>query len=140
MHKGAFVTTKKTAASRGIVIKKDGFACTECERKFDRASALGNHMRGHGIKSKAELHREKMAKRNPGSQQIQVATSASTERVMTSYEQAGKERTSTIDPLLYAITLGQIKELCRRIAEEHDVPTKLFTRQFAELFLRETRR
>lgn len=42
--------------------------------------------------------------------------------------------------IAYALAVGSIKEFCRNFAEEHDIPTKLFTRSVAELFLRQARR
>ncbi|HTF61199.1 MAG TPA: hypothetical protein VK638_00660 [Edaphobacter sp.] len=45
-----------------------------------------------------------------------------------------------LDYIAYALAVGGLKEFCRNFAESHGLPTREFTKQCAELFLRETRR
>jgi hypothetical protein len=137
------------------------FICPECkDDSFGSAAHLGRHRRWkHGIigrftKEKvAALEAEAPRKRGrPAGSGKNVDDTQSTqlqpvERVLHHHEQKhvnsnnGHEASAAIyDPLAYALTIGGLKEFCRRAAEEHGIPTREFTRQCAELFLREARR
>lgn len=114
--------------------------CPDCDLAFKGKAALSNHRRAqHGLPRSQEA--ERRAKYKTKSDEITVPAVISPEGNSIDKRKPEPEVShSQIDTLLFAFAVGQIKEQCRRIAEEHDVPTKLFTRQFAELFLREARR
>ncbi len=111
--------------------------CPECSLPMKSKIELGKHLqRKHGVPGKSTQKR--LAKQN------QLALHKPSERE-SHHEQidrpSAKEFSSpAIDPIAFALAVGQVKEFCRSFAEEHDLPTRLFTRQFAELFLREARR
>lgn len=131
-------------AKNGRILDYTPIECPECHKMYGGKMALGKH-RGaaHGVKSKSKLYEEsRAAKQLP-------ATTTDVERTNNERQSSASERKSInnghvvggeIDPFIFAIAIGQAKEFCRNLAEEHDVPARLFTRQFAELFLRQTRR
>lgn len=112
--------------------------CPECHKDYKGIHALANHRRAaHGVKSKSQLRDERRQNALTITQPIPKP-----ERPVANVPQTRTIETDTTaepDTLVYALAVGQVKELCRHIAEEHGVPAKLFTRQFAELFLRQAR-
>lgn len=131
-------------AKNGRILDYTPIECPECHKMYGGKMALGKH-RGaaHGVKSNAKLYEEQRAAKK------QLPPPALPERINHEEQPSTRERkqpsnghvvTNEIDPLVFAIAIGQAKEFCRNLAEEHDIPARLFTRQFAELFLRQTRR
>lgn len=118
--------------------------CPECGRMCLGKNSLGKH-RGaaHGVISKSQLEQKQREQRLAVSKPTptQLARTNHEEKQPSTHERKGHViPNGAIDPLIFALAIGQAKEFCRHIAEEHDVPTRLFTREFAELFLRQTRR
>ncbi len=116
--------------------------CPECGKTCANRAAFANHRRAaHGVKSKAQLVRERRAEKSGNELAISVPVpTIAEEKIIEKRKPEIDGAGSSVDPLVFAIALGQVKELCRHIAEEHGVPTKLFTRQFSQLFLAEARR
>jgi hypothetical protein len=128
-------------------VRKGKHVCPECGEVFSYAQVLSRHRRyDHDVigPNAAPLKSSK----SPEPQPLQLATqppkgvshAKSNKPSRESRVVALEAQDNSLDPLTYALAVGQLKELCRHIAEEHDQPTRLFTRQLAELFLREARR
>jgi hypothetical protein len=105
---------------------------------------LGLHRRHtHGVISPAKLKAQAVAEKKQ-----QLALTERTQSVNdkisspSSRGEGGENAASSpsFDPIAYALAIGSLKEFCRHFAEEHGIPTRDFTRQCAELFLREARR
>jgi len=129
----------------------DKIECPECGNSFKGKIALANHRwRTHQVKSQNQLDRDRAAARLAVNDDVALAVSPAVDPTPKPERQSVHVKRNNgvvetphsleIDPFAFAIAVGQVKELCRNIAEEHDVPSKQFTRQFAELFLRQTRR
>jgi hypothetical protein len=133
------------------------YLCPECKDPFNSPAQLGRHRRfKHGVVGRfaqqaIDAATAALAPRKRGRPRKSVVDNQSTqlqpvERVPQNHEQRhvnsnGHEASpAALDPIAYALTIGSIKEFCRRAAEEHGIPTREFTRQCAELFLREARR
>lgn len=121
--------------------------CPECKKSFKGAPGLAHHRQAqHGIESNASKEVRLREERKAKPSQLEIVPKS--EPPIKPQERQPIERkepetrvaTQTIDPLIFALAVGQLQERCRHIAEEHDVPTALFTRQVAELFQRQTRR
>lgn len=140
----------KNPRKRKVQEPEAGVKCPECGEYFEHNRRLGIHRRGtHGvvgmskgsIASRLETEKKRAAKEaeKNGTAVVAVVTPHVEERTRT-YERKEQEIAPSIDTLALALAVGQVKELCRHIAEEHGVPTTQFARQFAELFLRQARR
>lgn len=129
--------------------------CPDCKQTFPNNATLGRHRRfKHGILGKAAVKAKEEAEaaaaeapkrrgRPLGSKTNSNATQLQTIERASPHVQKfdnGNEDHATLNPLAYAVAVGSIQEFCRHFAEEHDIPTRQFTRQCAELFLRQTRR
>jgi hypothetical protein len=118
--------------------------CPECKaqgvvRKFNMPHTLANHRRAaHQVKSQNQLDNERKQQKKLAKIGVPVVPEVAMEKE--NHEPPTIEARQQIDPIIFALTVGRVKELCRHIAEEHDVPTRLFTRQFSQLFLQEARR
>lgn len=145
---------RKDGRAQAAKALKDGLTCPECSEVFSKPMELGKHRRTkHGVVSpKAEENRRHYENRKAKLNQLtlslpiteekvheQVVSPARQARTQVQQQDLPQDRTS-IDPLIFAIAIGQVKELCRNLAEEHDVPARLFTRQFSELFRDQARR
>lgn len=110
------------------------FLCPECTKPYNKRSALGIHRRAaHGVLGKAH---------QPSARQLAQQSKTSIEVVHAKRSQgpeAFSPEVPTADPLAFAIAIGSVTEFCRNFAEEHAYPARQFTRQFAELFLRQAR-
>jgi len=142
--------------ARAIDLTSDSpYKCPECgQDNFISAAHLGRHRRySHGIigrftkeniKAAGVEVEQKVGKKRgrPRKDENQSTQLQPAERAIPHYEQRhdSNNEANSFDPLAYALTIGSLKEFCRRAAEEHGIPTKEFTRQCAELFLREARR
>jgi hypothetical protein len=119
--------------------------CPECGRDdFKRNADLGRHRRfthnirgtSHDRKTTHALERTPQAN-EAGSRKIH---SGANQPTLPNTEAPTPTAAETFNAVTYAIALGAVKEFCRHHAEEHGIPTRQFTRQFAELFFREARR
>lgn len=115
---------------------KDGFFhCPECKFKHTKAVVIGTHRRSkHGIAGKS-------AGTVPAKRQLTLTNGGKTPHENGLAIQTHDDDSQVAyDPVPYAIAVGSVKEFCRNFAEEHGLVTRVFTRQFAELFLRSARR
>lgn len=137
------------------VVAGPPFVCPECkEDTFTSRAHLGRHRRWrHGVLGKhtkqavangdVEVPEPRRRGRPLGSRKqstdIQLVERTNNAHV-TNPSSNGHQVHASLDPLAYALAIGSVKEFCRNFAEEHGIPTREFTRQFSELFLREARR
>jgi hypothetical protein len=116
---------------------KNGFyRCPECSFKHVKAVVVGTHRRSkHGIQGRsagAVAARNQLSLPTNGGKTHEISRTVET--------QTHTNGEAAYDPIPYALAVGSIKEFCRNFAEEHGLVTRVFTRQLAELFLREARR
>jgi uncharacterized C2H2 Zn-finger protein len=129
------------------------FVCPECkDDSFTTRAHLGRHRRNaHAIEGIAAKYSKKVKQeleepepkrrgRPPGSRN--QSTELQLERTLShnAHSSNGHQVHAALDPTPFALTVGSIKEFCRHAAEEHDIPTRQFTRLCAELFFAQTRR
>lgn len=110
--------------------------CPECRRECANKRTLANHRQAaHGVPSQNSIYKQKIAAKQAARE---LAITPKEEYVVHEKVQGP----GNIDPIIFVLTetVGQVKELCRHIAEEHGVPRREFTRQFAEIFRDQTRR
>lgn len=133
--------SKPNLTKKGTVANSGEFQCPECDRTFKYARVLGKHRSAaHDVPGKTSAQYQQ-SKQNKLERQIHGKNGHDTSLETlspTTVTTAGNP--PAIDPLAYAVALGSVKEYCRHFADEHGIPTRYFTRQFAELFLREARR
>jgi uncharacterized C2H2 Zn-finger protein len=118
------------------------FPCPECEEVFVFARTLAKHrIARHGaapspqsVKAKAN----RLARLSNGSGNGTGVPHAPTS--LSVIEGSGHSKALAGDPFLYAVAIGSIKEYCRNLAEEHDIPARQFARGVAELFRDQARR
>lgn len=132
-------TTKKVTKHGG---ESGKFQCPECPMSFTYARVLGKHRAAkHGVagasKSALLKQRHNLERHTTNGHSTALETLPPPDPANHS---ANPHSAASLDPLAYAIAVGSVKEFCRNFAEEHGIVTKQFTRQFAELFLREARR
>jgi len=125
--------------------------CPDCPEKFLNTRMLGLHRRHHhGVVSPtADLRALKKQQKElagkpstPAERSDPVNVTKRSSLKHSNAVEGGNHASPnpSLDPIAYAICIGSLKEFCRHFAEEHDVPTRQFTRQCAELFYRQTLR
>lgn len=136
-HRSARIPFTRTRRHTSTAL---AITCPECkEGGFKSKAHLGRHRRkDHHIPG-----REAQRALNKSNQTSLERSPADASSAFSQSEQPQLSSSSTVssDVVLRAVTqaiaVGSVKELCRNFAEEHGYPTKQFTREFAELFLRE---
>lgn len=114
-------------------------ACPECGRDdFNDTKHLGRHRRFEhkviGRAARAMMKKMTAIERTIPSNETSSSSTGSTAAAPPA------PSPEAIQAVTYALAVGAVKEFCRHHAEEHGIPSREFTRRFAELFLRETRR
>jgi hypothetical protein len=105
--------------------------CPECEFVAVTTGGLSHHRsKRHGVLS---AHAADVARRRAGIPKGKTDVIAEKEAVAKPASNGHVK-----DPLLYAIAVGRVQELCRNLAEEHDVPAREFTSRFARLLYDQT--
>jgi hypothetical protein len=114
----------------------DKLQCPLCRRTFMYEKPMMKHLeRVHGIPESSStsiaLPNQSFA---PNGKAPDASSSSPTAIDTPNSQTPGR------DPIPYFLAIGRVTELCRYIAEEHDIPSNVFTREFAVLLYNQTRR
>jgi len=115
--------------------------CRECgQDDFKSPAHLGRHRRfKHHISGTA--HQKKSSTSLETVPNHESATSTQTNGTDPAQQYSSPASVSAaLSAVAHALAIGSVKEFLRHFAEEHGYITKQFTRECAELLLRETRR
>jgi hypothetical protein len=139
-------------------ISTSALQCPECSATgtiatFPDTKELGKHRRfKHGIvgriaearRARAEIGSLKMTNKDAKLPPERTTTDNASAKSQTGLTfprgEVHQNGFAAIDPIALALAVGSVQELCRHLAEEYDAPTRQFTRNVAELLLRQTRR
>lgn len=138
------VLSPKSVLTSEVQPNADGmFPCPECGELLNTKAGLGNHRRQHGVKGASYgsvAHKAQRSSLNGLIVHQQRGIGNVPKRTSTRTSHFPQRDDYETEQLSFAITVGQLKEFCRRAAEEHGYPTLDFTRIVAELFHAEASR
>jgi hypothetical protein len=126
---------KHTPASTALAL-----VCRECGKDdFQSPAHLGRHRRfKHNVPGTAHQKKSSTSLETVPHHERAASTQANGNG-HAQYTHAAPVP-AALSAVAHALAIGSIKEFCRHFAEEHGFLTKQFTRECAELLLRETRR